>query len=413
MQKKLKKRVYLDYGILVPYLVLSVLGIIMVYSASSTALSSKGLNPADSAIKQALFFILGIIAIITIYKLKTKVFKKSAMIYFLVWVMVLLLVLTKFTPLGVRGGGADGWIKFAGITLQPVEFIKIILIWYLAYIFSMKQELIGSDFRKAMKKPVFYVALLIFGVLIQPDTGGAVILILITMTMVFASGINYYYTILGLGAGVLGSAVLIEFINLTGAHLFPKRFQYVYQRFRTFSNPFVDSLGDGHQMVNSYYAMSNGGWFGRGIGNSIQKKGFLSAAQTDFMFSIILEELGLIVGLIILGLLIFLILRIFIVGIRSKDAFNSMMCIGIAGLLLIQTFINIGGITGIIPLTGVTFPFLSQGGSSLITLSIGIGLALNISAEERKLKYEEAVEAFYLAQQELKEETEKTLEEDD
>jgi cell division protein FtsW len=134
--------------------------------------------------------------------------------------------------------------------------------------------------------------------------------------------------------------------------------------------------------------MINGGWFGLGIGNSIQKKGYLSAAQTDFMFSIVIEELGLVMAIIILGILLFLILRIFRIGIKSKNTFNSMMCIGIAGMILIQAFINIGGITGIIPLTGVTFPFLSSGGSSLITLSVGIGFALNISADEKKKQYD-------------------------
>ena len=141
-------------------------------------------------------------------------------------------------------------------------------------------------------------------------------------------------------------------------------------------------------MINSYFAMNNGGWFGLGLGKSIQKKGFLTNAQTDFMFSIVVEELGLIISLILLVLLFFLILRIFAIGIRSTDSFNSLMCIGIAGMMLIQVFVNLGGITGIIPLTGVTFPFLSQGGSSLVTLSIGVGFALNISADEKRKKYE-------------------------
>ncbi|MBP2966760.1 FtsW/RodA/SpoVE family cell cycle protein, partial [Acinetobacter baumannii] len=181
----------------------------------------------------------------------------------------------------------------------------------------------------------------------------------------------------------------IKLITLSGGILFPGRLKYVYNRFRIFDNPFVDPLGDGHQMINSYFSMINGGWFGLGIGNSIQKKGFLTAAQTDFMFSIVIEELGLLVSLLILALLLFLILRIFMIGIKSKDTFNAMMCIGISGMILIQTFINIGGITGIIPLTGVTFPFLSSGGSSLLTLSIGIGFALNISADEKKKIYDE------------------------
>ena len=137
-------------------------------------------------------------------------------------------------------------------------------------------------------------------------------------------------------------------------------------------------------MVNGYYAMFNGGLFGRGLGNSIQKKGFLQEAQTDFIYAIVVEELGVIMGILILALLFFMITRIILVGTRSKDQFNSLLCIGIGAMFLVQVFVNLGGITGVIPLTGITFPFLSQGGSSLLMLSICIGFVLNISADEKR-----------------------------
>jgi cell division protein FtsW len=366
--KRVKKKLYMDYGILIPYLILSILG--------------------KDAIKQAGFFIVSLIGITFIYQMKTKVFQNKKFIMFAIGIISAMLILTKFSHLGQSGGGADGWLNIAGITLQPAEFLKIVIIWYLAYILSRRQEKINQNFKDAALKPLVLIGGLIFLVLIQPDNGGAVILALIAGIMVFASGVNYLYTAIAIGGGVVGSYLLIKFISFTGGAIFPGRFQYVYNRFRTFSDPFVDPLGDGHQMINSYFAMINGGWFGLGIGNSIQKKGYLSAAQTDFMFSIVIEELGLVMAIIILGILLFLILRIFRIGIKSKNTFNSMMCIGIAGMILIQAFINIGGITGIIPLTGVTFPFLSSGGSSLITLSVGIGFALNISADEKKKQYD-------------------------
>ena len=388
MPKRVKKKLYMDYGILIPYLILSILGIIMVYSASSPKLAMLGQNAGKDAIKQAGFFIVSLIGITFIYQMKTKVFQNKKFIMFAIGIISAMLILTKFSHLGQSGGGADGWLNIAGITLQPAEFLKIVIIWYLAYILSRRQEKINQNFKDAALKPLVLIGGLIFLVLIQPDNGGAVILALIAGVMVFASGVNYLYTAIAIGGGVVGSYLLIKFISFTGGAIFPGRFQYVYNRFRTFSDPFVDPLGDGHQMINSYFAMINGGWFGLGIGNSIQKKGYLSAAQTDFMFSIVIEELGLVMAIIILGILLFLILRIFRIGIKSKNTFNSMMCIGIAGMILIQAFINIGGITGIIPLTGVTFPFLSSGGSSLITLSVGIGFALNISADEKKKQYD-------------------------
>jgi len=359
-------------------------GILMVYSASSV--NSNGL--AIEAIKQGGFLVVGLIAIFFIYKMKTAVLQNQNFIMTAIVTIGVLLVLTKFTGLGVKGGGADGWLKIGGITLQPVEFLKIIIIWYLAYTFSKRQDDIIGQFKEVVLKPMAVIGVLIALVLIQPDTGGAAILILITLVMLLASGIPYLYSVYTIGGGVILSTLVIQFISLFGGVLFPQRMQYVYKRFKTFTNPFEDPLGDGHQMINSYFALNNGGWFGLGLGKSIQKKGFLTNAQTDFMFSIVVEELGLIISLLLLMLLFFLILRIFLIGIRATTNFNSLMCIGIGGMMLIQVFVNLGGITGIIPLTGVTFPFLSQGGSSLVTLSIGVGFALNISADEKRRKFE-------------------------
>lgn len=356
----------------------------MVYSASSV--NSQGL--AVEALKQGGFFIVGLIAILFIYKMKTKVFQNKQFIMTAILTIGSLLVLTKFTSLGVSGGGADGWLEIGPIRIQPVEFLKIIIIWYLAYILSRRQDRILGHFKDAIMKPMILIGCLIFLVLIQPDTGGAAILILITLIMILSSGIPYLYSVITIIGGVAVSTLVIQFISLFGSALFPKRMMYVYKRFKTFTNPFEDPLGDGHQMINSYFALNNGGWFGLGLGKSIQKKGFLTNAQTDFMFSIVVEELGLIISLILLMLLFFMILRIFSIGIRSSDHFNSLMCIGIAGMMLIQVFVNLGGITGLIPLTGVTFPFLSQGGSSLVTLSIGVGFALNISADEKRKKFD-------------------------
>ena len=388
LPKRVKKRLYLDYSILIPYLILSILGVIMVYSVSSYSLALAGQNPGKDALKQAVFLIACLVAIVFIFQMKTKVFQNKRFIMVAIAVISLMLVLTKFTNLGHAANGADGWLNIGGFTIQPAEFLKIVIIWYLAYILSKRQSTINHQFKQAALKPLLLIGGLIFLVVIQPDNGGAVILGLIAAVMVFASGINYWYTGLAIGAGVVGSFLAIKGILLTGGIIFPSRFKYVYNRFRTFNNPFVDPLGDGHQMIMSYYAMKNGGWFGLGIGNSIQKKGYLPEAQTDFMFSIVIEELGLLMAILILGLLLFLILRILMVGIRSNNTFNSMMCIGIGSMILIQAFINIGGITGIIPLTGVTFPFLSQGGSSLLTLSIGIGFVLNISADEKKKQFD-------------------------
>lgn len=396
MLKKRKKRFYLNYGILVPYIILCIVGIIMVYSASSYKLLKANMNPAKDAITQGIYFIISLLIITFIYKMKMKIFAHRSVVTFGMSVIGVLLLVTRFTPLGMTVNGARGWLRVPGLgQVQPVEFLKIMIIWYLAYVLSRRQKSINSNFKDVAKNPLLMVLFFIALVLIQPDTGGAAILIMITMVMVFASGINYLYTLLIGGGLTFFSLLITKIIIWSGGAIFPGRFKYIYDRFAIFNNPFMDAKDKGLQMVNSYYAIFNGGLFGRGLGNSIQKQGFLPEAQTDFMFAVVVEELGLIVAIILLLLLLFLILRILMVGIKAKSSFNSMMCIGVAGMLLIQTFINIGGITGLIPLTGVTFPFLSQGGSSLLMLSISIGLVLNISADESR----KAEELYYEKEQ--------------
>ena len=239
------------------------------------------------------------------------------------------------------------------------------------------------------------VAILIGIVAIMPDLGNATILFLTVVIMIAVSGIGYRWFSTMLGAIVSVSGLVLASIWLIGVERVAKIpvFGYVAKRFSAFFNPFKDLSGSGHQLANSYYAMSNGGWFGLGLGNSIEKRGYLPEAHTDFVFSIVIEEFGFFGASLILALLFFLILRIILVGIRAKNPFNSMMALGIGGMILMQTFINIGGISGLIPSTGVTFPFLSQGGNSLLVLSVAIALVLNIDANERRDALYEQMEA--------------------
>ncbi|MDN6626673.1 MAG: FtsW/RodA/SpoVE family cell cycle protein, partial [Pisciglobus halotolerans] len=159
--------------------------------------------------------------------------------------------------------------------------------------------------------------------------------------------------------------------------------EYQYNRFLAFWDPFELSQSSGMQLVNSYYALSQGGIGGVGAGGSIQKTGYLPEPYTDFIISILGEEFGLVGVLVVLSLIVFLILRIYLIGIRTQDPFGSLVCIGIATMFLIQSSINLGGVLGMLPITGVTFPFVSYGGSSTIVLACAIGLVLNVSAANR------------------------------
>lgn len=392
---KLQKRHFIDYSILIPYLILCGVGLMFVYSSTSYMLIINEQNPASLVLNQAIFWAMSLVIISLMYKMKTDVLKSQRLIVFFTLAIFLLLIIVRFV--GTEVNGARGWIRIGPFSMQPAEYLKIMVIWYLAYILSKRQSTIQQNFWADMKRPLGLVFVMIFLVAFQPDMGNAAIITLLAVILLLASGVNWFYSVIAGASGIVGSTLAIMLISRLGSLLIPKRFQYIVSRFESFQNPFKFELGQGHQLANGYYAMYNGGWFGRGLGNSIQKKGFLSEAHTDFIFSIVMEEVGLIGALIILGLLIFMICRIFLVGIRSKKTFNSLICIGIGSLFLLQVFINLGGLLGLIPLTGITFPFLSQGGNSLLILSVGVAFALNISADEKRTKL--ALEYEYLKSQ--------------
>lgn len=397
---KIEKRHLLNYSILIPYLILSIIGLIVVYSTTSALAIQSGVSSIRMVRTQGLFFILSLLTIALIYKFSLNFLRNKKVLAFVIFIEVILLILSRFITDTVNG--AHGWLTIpGGFSIQPAEYLKVILVWYLALIFSKRQDEIRDYDYQALTHNEWiprnlndwrWLALILIGiVVIMPDLGNATILALTVLIMITASGVGFrwFTSLLGLVVGV--STIVLGSIWIIGVDRVAKIpvFGYVAKRFSAFFNPFNDLSGAGHQLANSYYAMSNGGWFGLGLGNSIEKQGYLPEAHTDFVFAIVIEELGFVGASLILALLFFLILRIILVGIRAKNPFNSMMAIGIGGMILVQTFINIGGISGLIPSTGVTFPFLSQGGNSLWVLSVAIAFVLNIDASEKRAKMEQ------------------------
>lgn len=402
---KIEKRHLLNYSILIPYLILSIIGLIVVYSTTSALAIQSGVSSTRMVRTQGLFFILSLLTIALIYKFSLKFLRNKKVLAFVIFIEVILLILSRFITDTVNG--AHGWLTIAGMfSIQPAEYLKVILVWYLALIFSKRQDEIRDYDYQALTHNEWiprnlndwrWLTLILIGiVVIMPDLGNATILALTVMIMITASGVGYRWFTSLLGLVVGASTIVLGSIWIIGVDRVAKIpvFGYVAKRFSAFFNPFNDLSGAGHQLANSYYAMSNGGWFGLGLGNSIEKQGYLPEAHTDFVFAIVIEELGFVGASLILALLFFLILRIILVGIRAKNPFNSMMAIGIGGMILVQTFINIGGISGLIPSTGVTFPFLSQGGNSLWVLSIAIAFVLNIDASEKRAKMEQGGMVF-------------------
>ena len=396
---KIEKRHLLNYSILIPYLILSIIGLIVVYSTTSALAIQSGVSSIRMVRTQGLFFILSLLTIALIYKFSLDFLRNKKVLAFVIFAEVILLILSRFITDTVNG--AHGWLTIpGGFSIQPAEYLKVILVWYLALIFSKRQDEIRDYDYQALTHNEWiprnlndwrWLTLILIGiVVIMPDLGNATILALTVLIMITASGVGYRWFTSLLGLVVGASTIVLGSIWIIGVDRVAKIpvFGYVAKRFSAFFNPFNDLSGAGHQLANSYYAMSNGGWFGLGLGNSIEKQGYLPEAHTDFVFAIVIEELGFVGASLILALLFFLILRIILVGIRAKNPFNSMMAIGIGGMILVQTFINIGGISGLIPSTGVTFPFLSQGGNSLWVLSVAIAFVLNIDASEKRAKME-------------------------
>lgn len=396
---KIEKRHLLNYSILIPYLILSIIGLIVVYSTTSALAIQSGVSSIRMVRTQGFFFIFSLLTIALIYKFSLDFLRNKKVLAFVIFIEVILLILSRFITDTVNG--AHGWLTIAGMfSIQPAEYLKVLLVWYLALIFSKRQDEIRDYDYQALTHNEWiprnltdwrWLTLILIGiVVIMPDLGNATILALTVLIMITSSGVGYRWFTSLLGLVVGASTIVLGSIWIIGVDRVAKIpvFGYVAKRFSAFFNPFNDLSGAGHQLANSYYAMSNGGWFGLGLGNSIEKQGYLPEAHTDFVFAIVIEELGFVGASLILALLFFLILRIILVGIRAKNPFNSMMAIGIGGMILVQTFINIGGISGLIPSTGVTFPFLSQGGNSLWVLSVAIAFVLNIDASEKRARME-------------------------
>ena len=384
MKKILSKFRYLDYHLFIPYIFLSMIGVLMVYSSSSYIAMTKFNNAEYYFTRQIMYFIIGFFFFLITFLFPISFFKKKKPVMLMVIGTTLSLAYLLF--FGRKINGSKGWIDLGlPFNIQPAEFAKFTVIWYFAFIFSKKQKKILSDFKETMIKPSILVAIMIGLIFLQPDVGASFIIFLIAAIMIFSSGVSPKFGVLFSGIGVTFISSLTWLVKNHREWLFFMK-DYQYNRFLAFWNPFELAQSTGMQLVNSYYALSRGGLFGVGIGESVQKTGYLPEPYTDFIISILGEELGLIGILIVFGIFMFLIMRIYLIGIRAKDPFHSLFCIGIATMMIIQGSINLGGVLGMMPITGVTFPFISYGGSSTIILAVAMGIVSNVYATEEKKK---------------------------
>ena len=353
-----------DYKLFISVIIISLFGILMIYSSSSIWAEYK-YNDSYRYLKlQSIFFILGIVIMIIISKIDYSLYKKYSNKFFIISFILLILVL--IPGIGQVRNGSRSWFGIGGFGIQPSEFMKLSLIIFTSKYLSRNEKNMHSI--KTGVLPILFIAILSFGlILLEPDLGSGVILIVSIIGLLFISDAPMSFFIkIGL-VGLLGLVGLIVAAP------------YRIKRITAFINPWEDPLGTGFQSIQSMYAIGPGGLFGMGLFNSIQKHFYLPEPQTDFIFSIISEEFGIFGILIVSFLFIFIIYRCVKISLNCNNLFGKYLAFGITFQLSFQVLLNLSVVTGILPVTGVTLPFLSYGGSSLITTMASIGILLSIS----------------------------------
>lgn len=372
-----KKRGNPDFLLLFTTLALVGFGLVMVFSASSIIAMQKYDDMWYFTRRQAMWVGLGLVAMSVLMNIPYQKYQKWFL--WIAGVSLLLLFLVLIPPLGIKVNGARSWIGTDAFRFQPSEFAKLGLILYLAALISKKGERF-RDFKKGLLPAILVTSLFALLIAAEPDLGTATILTGTALCIMISGGANlkhlfYIGTPIVLGMGVLA---------LTFGH--------VLDRLTSFLNPWADPYDTGFNLIQSLYAFGNGGITGVGFGRSIQKYQYLPYPHNDFIFSVIAEELGFIGVCFVFFLYLLLIWRILIICLRMRDTFCTLVGVGIASMISIQTFVNIGGVSGTIPISGVTLPFISYGGSSMLVCLMGIGIILSISREvnRRKLQEEKA-----------------------
>lgn len=354
----------LDYPLLGSVSSLLIVGLIAVHS-SSYIWADFSYNDSFFFLKrQFLFVSVGLLLMIIFSYIPYTLWDKHAKQILILSFVLLILVL--IPGIGIVRGGARSWIGIGAFSIQPSEFMKLGLILFLAKWLANLGKKLTSLFKGFL--PLLLLIFLSFGlIMLQPDLGTGVVLVLTCMIMIFIAGARMKHFI---SLGIIG---FVGFVLLIISA------PYRMRRITAFLNPWEDPLGDGFQIIQSLYAIGPGGLLGVGLGNSLQKHFYLPEPQTDFIFAILGEELGFLGGSFVIFLFILLLWRGTKIALKAPCAFSRYTAFGIVSMLTLQTIINVSVVIGLIPVTGITLPFLSYGGSSLTLTLASIGILLNIS----------------------------------
>ena len=364
--EKTANNVSYDIGLLFPVLFLVGIGIVMVYSASSAVALKKFGSDYLFLKRQAVFALIGLVGLVVCRNFPYRWYRPLT--YPLLALALIFLIAIQFTDYGLSAGGAARWLRFGELSFQPAEFARLALIIFLAYSLDKK----GARLKKfyiGFVPHVIVWAVFAFWIIGQPDYGTVVILAALTWLMMFVGGVRCLH--------LFGSLILLV---IPMAYYFLTSSQYRMNRIMGFLNPWQYPADQGYQIIHSLMAFGTGGLWGAGIGNGYQKLFYLPEPHTDFIFSIIGEEFGLMGVLAIIVLYAWILLRGLKIARNAPDTFGSLIAIGLTAAMGIQICINMGVTLGLLPTKGLTLPFLSYGGTSLLLNMASIGILMNIGA---------------------------------
>ncbi len=372
---KKKQKYFFDYTMLFIVVFLMLFGLVMLYSTSSYEANIKFEDSAFYFRKQAVASAIGIVVMLAIMLIDYHLVQRFA---FIAYVISLILILLVLTPLGYEAGGARRWLNL-GMSLQPAEVAKLALIIFFASIVCKYSD-------RIKEKKGFFIVLAFaiphaFCVLtITQNLSSAIIIFSIVFMMLFVATPQYKeYVMIALAALALATILVL----LVKYDIIPTSMSYRFARIKAWLDPESYAASKGFQTLQALYAIGSGDIFGKGLGESIQKLGYLPEAQNDMIFSIICEELGLFGAIAIILLFVLLIWRFMVIANNAQDMFGALLVVGVMAHISIQVILNIAVVTNTIPNTGITLPFISYGGSSIVFLLAEMGLVLSVSRSIR------------------------------
>ncbi len=354
-----------DFRLLFPVLLLVGIGVVMVYSASSALALKKFGNEYYFLKKQAVFALIGFLALLICRYFPYRIFR--SLTYPMVVLALGLLLAIQLSALGVSAGGSARWLRFNEFSFQPSEFARFSLIIFLGYSMSKKGDRL-KDLYVGFLPHILVLIAFVTLIILQPDFGSVVILGAITWFMLFVGGARIFHLLASL-------MVLVPFLYFFMIHA-----EYRLKRIMSFLDPWQYSTDEGYQIIHSLMAFGSGGIWGAGLGNGFQKLFYLPEPHTDFIFSVIGEELGLLGVLAILGLYGIILWRGISIARNSGDEFGTFLAFGMTLAIGLQVCINMGVTLGLLPTKGLALPFLSYGGTSLLMNMASIGILMNIYA---------------------------------